>query len=98
MSTDLADPGQTAQSPRPAASPARVRARAAVRRALTRPRQRRSHGPVGLFLTSCSSVVSGYVGWHELCRLHGEARVLTAGSAATAFLIASVLWRRGWLG
>ncbi|WP_194923178.1 hypothetical protein [Catenulispora pinisilvae] len=96
MSAVSADPAEAmANSVR---KPLPVLARAAAAKLAARRRPPRRHGPVGLFLLSAASVISGYSSWWTLCLLHGPARVLTAGGISTGYLIGSALWRRGWLG
>ena len=78
--------------------PVLAKARAVAAKVVTRPRTPRKRGPLDVFLTTVSVIVTSYSGWWALCLLHGHARILTAGGVSTAYLIGSALRRRGWLG
>ena len=78
--------------------PVLAKARAVAAKVAARRRTPRKPGPLDLFLTTVSVIVTSYSGWWALCLLHGHARILTAGGVSTAYLIGSALRRRGWLG
>lgn len=79
-------------------APVLVKVRAAAAKVAARRRAPRKPGPLDLFLTTVSLIVTSYTGWWSLCLLHGPARILTAGTVSTGYLVGSALRRRGWLG